>query len=187
MSGKKVLWMILCFLLLMALALFAYRYLTDTQKHTAPVPESSTASAVPAADFTCYDLQGNKVRLADFSGQPIVLHFWASWCIPCREELPNFQQAYETYGSEIQFFIVNLTDGARETEAAAKTFLQENNFQFPVYFDLDLAGMQAYQVYSLPTTILIDENHTVVHREYSALSIQKLETLLQSLRNAPSR
>ena len=46
MSGKKVLWMILCFLLLMALALFAYRYLTDTQKHTAPVPESSAASAV---------------------------------------------------------------------------------------------------------------------------------------------
>ena len=76
---------------------------------------------------------------------------------------------------------MNLTDGTRETEAAAKSFLQENNFRFPAYFDLDLAGMQAYQVYSLPTTILIDENYTVVHREYSALPASKLEALLQSL------
>ena len=78
---------------------------------------------------------------------------------------------------------MNLTDGTRETEAAAKSFLQENNFRVfpPIISDLDLAGMQAYQVYSLPTTILIDESYTVVHREYSALTASKLEALLQSL------
>lgn len=181
MSNKRLLWIILCFILLIALALFSYRFLTAAQNHTPPESERSVISAVSAADFTCYDAQGNQIQLADFSGKPIVLHFWASWCLPCREELPNFQQLYEVYGSEIQFIIVNLTDGTRETEAAAKSFLQENNFRFPAYFDLDLAGMQAYQVYSLPTTILIDESYTVVHREYSALTASKLEALLQSL------
>ena len=69
MSNKRLLWIILCFILLIALALFAYRFLTAAQNHTPPESERSVISAVSAADFTCYDAQGNQIQLADFSRQ----------------------------------------------------------------------------------------------------------------------
>ena len=68
-----------------------------------------------APDFTVYDLEGNEVHLTDFFGKPIIVNFWASWCGPCKMEMPDFDVAYNTYKDDIVFLMVNMTDGSRET------------------------------------------------------------------------
>ena len=78
-----------------------------------------------APDFTVYDLDGNPVSLSDYFGKPIVLNFWASWCGPCKMELPDFQETYDELGGDVQFLIVNLTDGSRETVETASAYLKE--------------------------------------------------------------
>ncbi len=112
--------------------------------------------AAYAPDFTVYDQEGNAVRLSDYRGKPVVLNFWASWCGPCRSEMPDFDEAYQEMGDEIQFLMVNLTDGSRETVEGASEFVKEQGYSFPILFDSSYEASTAYQVFSIPTTIFID-------------------------------
>lgn len=75
--------------------------------------------------------------------------------------------------------MINLTDGYQETKADAQDFLSKSNIMFPVYFDLDLEGMNSYYVYSLPSTIFINQDNLIIHRENTALSAEKLQDLIQ--------
>ena len=67
----------------------------------------------------------------------MILNFWASWCGPCRSEMPEFEQAYAQYGEDIQFVMVNSTDGYQETVDSASEFLAENGYNFPAWYDTD--------------------------------------------------
>ena len=89
-------------------------------------PEEETRPAAP--DFTVYDQAGNSYRLSDFQGMPVVLNFWASWCGPCKNEMPAFQKAFEIYGQDVHFLIVNLTDGQIETVETAYSQLLAEGF-----------------------------------------------------------
>lgn len=77
-----------------------------------------------APDFTVLDADENSVKLSDYFGKPIVLNFWASWCYYCKEEMPDFNQAYLD-NSDIQFMMVNVTDGSQETLSSAKKFIED--------------------------------------------------------------
>ncbi len=112
---------------------------------------------VKAPDFTAYDKDGNAVSLSDFKGKPVVLNFWASWCGPCQHEMPDFEEAYKQYGDEVVFMMVNMTDGMRETQSTAETFVKQAKFTFPVYYDLDIDAARIYKVMSMPTTYFVDE------------------------------
>ena len=111
---------------------------------------------VVAPDFTVYDRAGNAVKLSDFRGKPVVINFWASWCGPCRSELPDFDAACQELSGEVQFLMVNMT-GGRETRESADALLQAEGYSFPVYYDLDQDAATTYGVYSLPTTLFIDK------------------------------
>ena len=128
-----------------------------------------------APDFTITDGDGNEVKLSDFFGKPIVLNFWASWCGPCQYEMPDFEEAYLQYGQDIQFLMVNLTDGYSETVNSARAFMAGAGYTFPVYFDTLCDAANTYQVFSIPCTYFLDAEGVIVSKTIGMISADNLQ------------
>ena len=126
-------------------------------------------------------LDGNPVSLSDFLGTPVVLNFWASWCGPCKNEMPDFNTAWSEYGDRVQFMMVNLTDNFQETTESAKAFLDTVDYQFPVFFDTKMEGGVAYGVTGIPATYFINAEGQVVARAVSMLDYETLIGGIQML------
>ena len=150
----------------------------DTQQ----TAEDAEAQRTAAPDFTAYDADGNAVQLSDYFGKPLVLNFWASWCGPCKSEMPAFQQAYEQEDG-VQFLLVNMT-GGRETQADAEALLAQEGYTFPVLFDLDLDAAMTYGVTALPTTYFLDAEGNLVAWAQGAINEQTLQQGLDMIRPA---
>ncbi len=138
----------------------------------------------PAPDFTAYDLEGNPHKLSDFRGKPVILNFWASWCGPCKMEMPDIEKAYQTYGEEIHFLMVALTDGYQETVETASAFIAEQGYTFPVYYDTEISGARAYGVSGIPVTYFIDAEGNFVTYYQGAMSADILQQGVDLLLNA---
>jgi len=144
---------------------------TETTQSTGSAPEKNTAP-----DFTVEDRQGNPVSLSDFQGKPVILNFWASWCGPCKSEMPAFEDAYQAYGEDIHFVMVNLTDGSRETVEGAAAYIDDQGYTFPIYFDTGYSGAIAYNVSAIPATYFIDAQGNQVLSGRGALSAETLQS-----------
>jgi len=127
-----------------------------------------------APDFQMQDMNGNTVKLSDYFGKPIVLNFWATWCGPCQMEMPHFNEAYQLYGDEVTFLIVNLTDGSRDTVESATSFIEEQGYSFPIFFDVEYDGVYAYGINSIPTTYFLDEHGVIVDSQIGTLTYDSL-------------
>ena len=138
-------------------------------------PEETEPPKVEAPDFTVENADGEEVKLSDYVGKPIVLNFWASWCSPCKSEMPEFNAAWEELEGEVQFLMVNMTDGARETVESAREYVEGEGFTFPVLFDTKSEAAIAYSAYSLPTTYFIDAEGYVTARAVGAIDGETLQ------------
>ncbi len=158
---------------------------TSTEQPESTYDEStSDETEVPkelAPDFAVVDKNGNKIKLSDMKGKPVVLNFWASWCGPCKSEMPDFEEAYKEYGDEITFMMVNLTDGNRETIDTAQNFIDGQGYTFPVYFDTESNGAAAYGVNSIPVTYFIDAEGYLVAYGRGALDADTLQSGIDML------
>lgn len=130
---------------------------------------------VLAVDFTVEDASGEEVNLYSLIGKPIVLNFWASWCGPCKSELPDFQAAYEKYEGDVEFLMVNMTDGVQETRDVAAAFMEEQGFTLPVYYDTAQDAAYTYGVFSIPTTYFIAPDGEIVAGAQGMLDAETLE------------
>jgi len=189
----KVVLLVLCFVALLLGAKRLYDTLGSQVQMDALVTQSTQApeadSAEPnntepgstepekqaAPDFTVYDGDGNAHKLSDFRGKPVILNFWASWCGPCKSEMPDFDEKYQEYGQQVHCLMVNLTDGSQETVETASEFIAGQGYTFPVYFDTDMEGAIAYGVNAVPVTYLIDGEGYLVGWGQGALSGEALQ------------
>ena len=144
---------------------------------TAEVTETQATDpeAHPAPDFTMLDMEGNEVSLASFFGKPIVLNFWASWCGPCKMEMPDFHEKYLELGEDIQFLMINATDGSRETVDIASGFIAQQGYTFPVYYDTASDASMTYVAYSLPTTFFINAQGHAIAQATGAIDADTLQ------------
>ena len=125
-------------------------------------------------DFSVYDADGSTVTLFEKLGKPIVINFWATWCGPCKMELPHFEKAYKEFGNDVEFMMVNLTDGGRETKEVVLDFLNKNGYTFPVYYDTDYSAAIAYGTNSIPVSVFIDAEGNIVYGYIGAMSEEML-------------
>lgn len=141
---------------------------------------SAPAQSEPiyAPDFTVTDREGNEVRFSDRTGKPMILNLWASWCPPCRTELPDFDAAYKTYGEQIDFMMIDLCDGRSETPAIGTAFVEQEGYSFPVYFDTTGSAASVYRAFSIPMTIGVNENGEIIAVYYNAISGEKVNALV---------
>ena len=145
--------------------------------------ESGDADAIPAPDFTLIDQFGNQHTLSDYQGKTVFLNFWATWCGPCRSEMPEIQQLYEDYGSNEGDLIVlgvaapNVGQEGSEEDIAA--FLEENGYTFPVVMDYFGAFSNQYGIRAYPTTFMIDEDGNVFGYVESALTKEMMESIVE--------
>ena len=114
-----------------------------------------------APDFTMTSVDGEDVTLSSLEGKPLVLNFWASTCGPCKSEMPEFQEAYEEYGDQVQFVMVNIPDFNGETRERAMQLVQQQGYTFPIYFDDGTEAQMQYGVTSIPQTYFINPDGTV--------------------------
>ena len=161
---------------------------TDEAGETpAPQQEKKAEVAGPqmredlAPVFTVYTDDGTSVRLSDMRGKPTVVNFFASWCGPCQMEMPYFEEAYKTYGEEINFMMVNLCAFGNDTKDNAKAMVEKGGWTFPVYFDTEGEAAIAYAVRSMPTTIFVSADGELIGKQIGALSQQALAQQIDSL------
>lgn len=139
-----------------------------SQTTTLGLAESSRSAPLPvvgdtALDFTLEDLDGNLVTLSDLRGRPVVLNFWATWCPPCRLEMPELQATQRDYAAQD---VVVLTVNQSETGDQVRDFFNEVGLTMPALLDRDGQVGDAYGAAYLPSTIFIDPNGqiTAMHR-----------------------
>ena len=147
----------------------------DTDAPDTPADTTPEQNPNQALDFTVQDWEGNMVKLSDFFGKPIVLNFWASWCPPCKAELPDFDDACKKYDGEVVFLMVNMTDNQMETVEVAKDFIKTYGYDFPVYFDVDYEAAMVYGVRSIPQTYFINAEGEAVATATGMISASQLE------------
>jgi len=126
--------------------------------------EAVTASSA-APDFTLRTLQGANLRLKEQRGQVVMVNFWATWCGPCREEMPHLNRLYEKYRSSgFVVLAVNIDDDSRN----ATTMASKLGLKFPVLFDAEKSVSKLYDLKAMPSTVLIDRDGRVryLHRGY---------------------
>jgi peroxiredoxin len=122
-------------------------------------PVSRPAETIAAPDIELSDLAGRPGRLRDYRGRVVLLNFWATWCAPCREEMPALQALAQELGPH-GLTVVGVN--AREPRAKVEAFIQEHGLRFPMLLDSDGRAGQAYQVFALPATFVVDRRGTLV-------------------------
>ena len=126
-----------------------------------PQKENETESGLtPAIDFTLTDQYGNTHKLSDYKGKTVFLNFWATWCSPCRAEMPDIQKLYESAETEGKDALVVLgvaapNLGNEKSEEEIKAFLEENGYTYPVLMDTTGEVFMSYGVNAFPTTFMI--------------------------------
>ena len=148
----------------------------DTSNPSPSVENTNSTNIAP--DFTLQNLDGDKVSLSDYKGKKVFLNFWATWCPPCKAEMPDMQEVYEeTKNNDIVILAVNIGDSQKDV----KQFIDERGFEFPVLLDLDQQVAKVYDITAIPTSYFIDKNGAIINSIRGAMSKNDMLNYINSL------
>jgi peroxiredoxin len=156
------------------------------EKNTAMVNTSQTEKALEgteigdtAPDFELVSTNEEKVKLSDYRGKKVMLNFWATWCPPCREEIPAMQNFYDE--KEIVILAVNLT----QTEAKKQDvvdFMEKHRVTFPVLLDEASDVSNKYRIQPIPTTYMIDSQGKIRFKAYGAMTYEQMVSEFEKMK-----
>ena len=133
-----------------------------------------------APDFTLPTPDGTQVSLSQYGGQPVLINFWASWCIPCRDETPDLIRAYKTYQAvDLVVLGVNLTN--QDALPDIKAFVAEFQMTYPVLLDKDGEVANLYQVLGIPTSVFINRHGVITHVQIGKSTAEQIEKYLAEI------
>lgn len=166
-----------------------YDYFHKSSSETGQIAESGEANLETgilkgrlAPDFALTDLQGNTVHLSDFKGKKVLVNFWATWCPPCRVEMPHMQKFYEDYQSkDVVILGVNLTPTEKNPDNV-QAFVKEQQLTFPIVLDKEGDVMQTYQVVAYPTTFLLDSDGVIREKFQGAINYDIMKEAVSNIK-----
>lgn len=139
------------------------------------------AVGTPAPDFELKDIEGRTVRLSDYRGKVVFLNFWATWCPPCREEMPEIQRLVDKNIPDLVVLGINTNDPAQPSEV--KAFMERNGFTWRVLYDAGGRVARIYKVVYLPTSYFIGPDGIVRAKYIGPMSLAVMEEYVERARN----
>jgi peroxiredoxin len=134
-----------------------------------------------APDFELTTLDGKQVRLSDYRGKKVILNFWATWCPPCKEEVPDLEKFYSTYKDKgIVILGVNLTQ-AEKNQSAIKAFVKSYGITYTIPLDVKSLISGIYQVSAIPTSYIIDSRGIISKKVVGPMDFKTMKSILANI------
>ncbi|RUL48653.1 redoxin domain-containing protein [Lysinibacillus antri] len=154
----------------------------DNSKKTGIIESSHSSLDVEfAPEFTLSDMNGDPINLSDLRGKIVILNFWATWCPPCRAEMPHMQSFYEkNKDNGVEIIAVNLT-ALDEGKQAVEKFVNEYGLTFPVVLDENGSVGKLYEILTIPTSYIIDAEGRIFQKFVGSMDEQIMEDMIKSI------
>ncbi|SEJ80137.1 thiol:disulfide oxidoreductases, DsbE subfamily protein [Propionispira arboris] len=158
--------------------LFGTGYNAETGAYSICQAQAETGVSVgkEMPTFTANNLNGENVQVGG-TGVPYVLNFWATWCPPCKAELPELNEFANAHTEDVQFYAINI----EESENTITDFLQNTGYSLPILLDADGSISQEFRVRAVPTTIVVDSQGVIRYRKTGGVTKEELENVLSTL------
>lgn len=161
-------------------AVFVFSFMTITLCHnlveaaTDNLPGLKVGEEAP--NFELKTLDGKTVKLSDYRGKKVILNFWATWCPPCKAEMPDIQKYYTEADDDVEILAVNI-----DPQYDVKKFVREANVTFPVLLDSDDEVNTLYRILTIPTTYFIDEEGIIRSKHLSVMTIEIIREHIKNM------
>lgn len=190
---KKKIFALLVVVVLIAIALtnFMKSKIADDEKiDTSSTQVSSTVDnesglkvGQNAPDFTLKTLDGKKAKLSDYRGKKVILNFWASWCSPCKAEIPHMEKYYKKSAKDdnVEILAVNLTKSDKD-EDYIKDFAKSYDMTYPVLLDTEGEQQEQYEIVTIPTTYIIDTKGKIQNTISGPMDQKKMSDIIANIK-----
>jgi thiol-disulfide isomerase/thioredoxin len=143
----------------------------DNQTQSEEVTVASVDNAAPG--FSLKSLAGEEVNLSDFKGKRVIIHFWATWCPPCKWEMPAMEKIYQNANGQFEVLAINI-----DPENDVAGFVKELQLTFPVLLDQSGEVNETYSILSIPTTFLVNEAGEIEKKQIGAMTLKQMEEFI---------
>lgn len=155
---------------------------TDAEGVTIYSPsDSGLEVGQKALDFELETMSGKTIKLSDLQGKKVFLNFWATWCPPCKKEMPEMQKFYKKHSDEVEILAVNV-DGQEHSLKTVRKFINKYNYTYPIALDKELSVSSEYSAISIPTTYFIGTDGVIqLPRKVGPMTREFMEEMLKKL------